>query len=279
VTGRSQPIATKSSPKNASIRFADGLRTYDWQGRDLISVTSGRQAVGQPYGLVRWMLGQVAGRAMDNNLTLSDKMRDLDLIEDPETSVLERVKIMKWLIDGATEVRDVAAARGSAIHSHVELDTDISEVPEDLRGAVASLREGMARFGITPLLRERQVFNLTLGYAGSFDLIGVKDDKITMVDVKTGSGVYIDHALQIAGYCLGEFIGENDVIDGPATDLLHSVERAGILHVTTAGTEWVEVPLTPQLGDAFRAQIGLANFYVNHPTIGSLPAPAGALTA
>jgi len=34
--------------------------------------------------------------------------------------------------------------------------------------------------------------------------------------------------------------------------------------------DYVDVPLTPVLGDAFRAQLTLAQFYAKHPNLGDL---------
>jgi hypothetical protein len=247
---------TKVTPKNAYLK--DGLRYYPWQGQQLMSVTSLRQQVGTPIGLVKWMQRQVAERALNSFLDLT---RD---ITDPS---VQEEDIIKWLVSGATEKRDAAGSRGSAIHQHVATIGDPTLADPEIRPYVENYQTAIHNLFIEPLLVEKQVFAPSMGYAGSFDLIGRKGGEVTLIDLKTGGSLYIDNALQLAGYVLADFVGADDVIDEEATRLLHSVTHLGLLHVTDVGYDYVDVPLTQELGDAFRAQLTLALFYAKHPNL------------
>jgi hypothetical protein len=252
--------AKKAGPKNAYIG-RDGLRFYPWEGEQLISVTSLRQQVGLPPGLVVWMQKQVAERAIQNIGDLTKQVFDVSIPNDD---------IVKWLLKGPTETRDAAGAKGSAIHAHVAAGGGVMDAALELRPYVSNYEIAMSNEGIEPLLVEKQVFSPSQGYAGSFDLIGRKDGEVTLIDLKTGGGLYLDNALQLAGYVLADFVAQDGVIDHAATELLHSVTRLGLLHVTDMNYQYVDIPMTQRLGDAFRAQLTLAQFYASYPNLEAL---------
>jgi hypothetical protein len=255
---KSRAVSPVKGPPNAYLK--DGLRYYPWQGQQLMSVTSLRQQVGLPSGLVKWMQRQVAERAVYGIKDLTNMVMAGDDTDG----------IIDWLVAGGTEKRDAAGNRGSAIHEHVAAGGGVMAADVAIRPFVENYETAMHNLLIEPLLIERQVFSPSMGYAGSFDMIAHKDGEVTLIDLKTGGSLYIDNALQLAGYVLADFIGQDDVIDEEATRLLHSVTALGLLHVTDTGFDYVPVPLTPVLGDAFRSQLTLAKFYAKHPTLGDL---------
>jgi hypothetical protein len=59
------------------------------------------------------------------------------------------------------------------------------------------------------LAREQMVANLTYRFGGTFDLAAIIRGKVALVDAKTGKGKP-SHALQLASYAAGEFIGKPD---------------------------------------------------------------------
>ena len=266
-------------PGNASIGD-NGLRTYPWQGRNLISATSLRQACGIPYALARWMQGQVALAALNSPTAVklyADSIYQAETKGDPLVVETLTKDAKAFLLSEANSKRDKAASRGTDIHELIATGAmaegmPVEGVPTELRGAVRQFHKACSDLGLTILLQERQVYNLSLGYAGSFDLIvRLPDGRIVLVDIKTGAGIYIDHAIQLALYRYGEFIGANDVIDNEATDILHSVSGLAILHLGDESYEWIDVPLSKRLGEAVVAQAVLANFYVEFPNIEALP--------
>ena len=85
----------------------------------------------------------------------------------------------------------------------------VQSAPPELRGYVETYFTAMSNLLIEPLLVEKQVFSPSQGYAGSFDLIARKDGEVTLIDLKTGGSLYLDNALQLAGYVLADFVGED----------------------------------------------------------------------
>ena len=125
---------------------------------------------------------------------------------DPETETvdeaLKRLKNAQW---GAT-------VRGTAIHEHLESDTPLDEMPEDLRGFVAAGRDCMATLGLTPVAQETVIWGDD--YAGRVDMIAVTDDeRLIAVDWKSTNKdvpqIYPDARVQVAAYALAEYVSES----------------------------------------------------------------------
>lgn len=82
---------------------------------------------------------------------------------------------------------------------------------------------------------ERQVANLSLGYAGTLDLLLDYGDGIELWDLKTwrklpivGRDTYAETALQLAGYKHAEFIGSPG---DPKRHRMPKITRCGVLHL------------------------------------------------
>jgi hypothetical protein len=215
-----------------------------------------------PYPLAIWMSKKVAERGVLDMSGAADVLAR----EGADAAI-------KYLMAAPNEERDAAGDRGTAVHELAEkgIPSNHPDVPEELRPWLRQYEEAMKAEGIEPILREAQVFSTTLGYAGSFDLIGMRKGKVTLIDLKTSKGTYTDQALQLYGYALADFIGKDDVIDEKATDILHSVEAMGILHVRETTWEYIDVPVHGITRAAWEHLVGLARFYQTYPDIASLP--------
>jgi hypothetical protein len=185
----------------------------------------------------------------------------------------DRDALIKHLMAAPDEERDSAADRGTAVHDLAEKGVSSTDpgVDPTLAPWLAQYEEAIGAEGITPILRERQVISESLGYAGSFDLIGMRQGKVTMLDIKTSKGTYVDHALQLYGYALADYIGQDDVVDEDATKVLQSVEAMGIIHVRDTGWKYIEVPVSGITRAAWEHMVGLARFYLQYPDLTSLP--------
>jgi hypothetical protein len=243
---------TRSGPKNARTDEDSGVRRYTWRGRELPSNTSLRRLVGLPFTLHNWILTQHIEAAID---VLTRETHEGESVED----------IKRLIRKQGTAKRDRAADLGIRIHAATAAGIVPDRAPADERPRLYQYQHWLATSGFTVLLAERQVFNLTLGYAGSFDILGRDaDGRIGLLDIKTGDGVYIDHLLQLIGYALGEFIGEDDVIDRAATRLLEQVAFVAVLHLGEKGWELLELDVPKRARLAFRALTILAAFF-DHP--------------
>ena len=91
-----------------------------------------------------------------------------------------------------------------------------------------------------------------------------------MIDLKTGTGMYPEHALQLEAYRRSEFIGEDDVVDQEATDILHQVTGQAILHLRPDGWTFKVVPPSDETWRAFRGLLLFANWAYLNPSIDGL---------
>jgi hypothetical protein len=253
------------APPNAHTDPDSGLRFYRYNDRELISATSIRKVVGMPFGLAWWMVNQVVEAA-------SEQERPFATTPD---------EWAKHLRKAATQKRDEAAALGSEVHEAAEqgLKAAGMEALDPRLPFMQAYEKWQREMSPTILVNEAQVFNLTLGYAGSLDLIAEVAGRVTLIDLKTGKGVYTDHALQLMLYHGAEFIGGYDPVtdtDMPypvETRILDSVTDIAILHLLPTGDyEWVPILSSDELAAAAVDMVRFASFLVKHPTVETLRA-------
>ena len=246
---------------NARTDPETGLRFYDWQGIEYPSVTSIRRLIGMPFTLHNWTLSQVIDRAVtDHDLIGAMLKRPRRPRERAhETNILKEVR--SHLRAAATEERDLAGDRGTRAHDAIALGLSPDEVDPDIFGYVVQFQDFMHTLQPRILWSERQVWNLTHGYAGTGDaLMMLPDGRIFVVDYKTSKGVYIDHAIQVIAYGMAEFVGENDVIDQQATEQLLAASGLAILHLGEYEWEWIEVVADPTIFAGFLGSLAFAKF-------------------
>lgn len=252
---------------NARTDPETGLRFYDWQGREYPSVTSIRRLIGMPFTLHNWTLSQVIDRAVtDHELItamLARPKRPRERVRD--ANVLREVRT--HLRAAATEERDLAGDKGTRAHDAIALGLHPDEVDPDIFGHVVQFRDFVQTMRPTILWSERQVWNLTYGYAGTGDammLMPSRNGRTFMVDYKTSKGVYIDHAIQLMAYAMAEFVGENDVVDQWATNHLMNVGGMAVLHLSEHEWEWIEIRSVPRLFQGFLGSLAFAQFLHDH---------------
>lgn len=151
-----------------------------------------QDAIGGSDGLVRWATRLAAEAAFDHA-----RRPESPLFEDALASAIAAV-------DGARD-------RGTRIHDGWDAAVrgePYTPAPEDgkvfyhlMRWVVQSKPQIMAT--------EQMVINLSAGYGGTFDLDAIIDGKRSLVDLKTGKPKP-EHALQLAAYAAGEWIGLED---------------------------------------------------------------------
>ena len=252
-----------------------GLRYYTFNDQRLLSATSLRRVLGMGFGLHNWVISQVVAGAVAART-------------DPSTRTMSDEEYSKVVRKAGTMKRDEAASLGTSVHEAAEAGVRAARLPDtDLRKPYLTQYEAaLAELGIEVLLNEAQVFNLSLGYAGSLDFIGratidvpkygIKAGDIPLVDLKTGKGIYNDHALQLALYYGAEFVGgydpqdDKDVVYVDQTSILKQTTGAAILHLRPDAWDWVPIPITDELAAAAVDLTRLATWFVNHPTLDTL---------
>lgn len=252
-------VIGQSGPRNARTD-EDGLRFYTWQGRELPSVTTIRRLAGLPHNLHQWTLTQVINRAVDDWPGIQAQLAT------GEPTSLEAVR--HHLRRAATEERDRKAALGKAVHEAAEANKSLTEVGPDIAPYLRQDLDWRSTSKAEILLVERQVWNLSVGYAGTFDrLVRFPDGSTWIVDLKTGKGAYGEHALQLMAYLMAEFVGNDDVVDDEATALLHRVSGIAVLHLRRASWEFYSLRPDRPTWIAYRGLLAFATWMHEHADI------------
>ena len=265
--GRHDDPASRGQSPERLHRSNSGLRFYRWQGRDLPSVTSVRRMAGVPFGLVSWQVSKVVTRAVEQSEELVAMLTREARPRERALETNRRKEAGRWLRAASVEERDAAAALGIAVHDAAATGQRPEDVDEEVRPRLRQYLDWLETSGATVVLAERQVWNLTLGYAGTFDLLArFPNGQIWMVDIKTGSGTYSEHVLQLLAYLMAEFIGEDDVVDEEATTLLHQVSGVAILHLADDEWSFIRPEADAQAWAAFRGLLAFAVWTAAHAT-------------
>lgn len=152
-----------------------------------------------------------------------------------------------------------AMGLGTAVHDAIDHWCRDEPMPEWQPG-VASHMDQFVEFleQRSPefLANEFTVWNGTVGYAGTADFLAVINGRTTLVDVKTGKGVYPEAGLQLAALANAECIM---LPDGSEAEL-PQVDIAAVLHVRPRS--WALVPIADLDGcwEGFRSAVGVARW-------------------
>jgi len=87
---------------------------------------------------------------------------------------------------------------------------------------------------------------------------------VALIDLKTGTSVHAEHAVQLRAYREGEFVGRDDVVDEVLTALLHSATDLGVLHLAEDHWEYLALRDDPVSGEAFRGLLTFATWMAEH---------------
>lgn len=141
-------------------------------------------------------------------------------------------------------VWDDKASRGTAVHAlaHEWARGNEIDVPPDCAPYIDALERFYADWRPSWVALERSVIydypDSEVSYGGSFDAIGdLADGQRWLLDVKTGSAIYPDTALQLAAYRHAPLMGIYDdtgaLVD---TEPMPKVAECGVLHLRDDGT-------------------------------------------
>jgi hypothetical protein len=258
--GKPPTLTVTVGPRNARTDPETGLRFYRWHGIDLPSVTTIRRMAGVPYGLHQWAIGKVIDRVLDEWPELGKQLKT----GDPAATAVVR----HHLRQASTDERDAAARLGTAVHDAAATGLALTDVPPDVAPRLRQYQDWLTSSGAEILASEFQCWNLTAGYAGTADLLcRFPDGSIWVVDLKTGKGIYSEHALQLMGYLMAEIVGEDDTINEPVTELLHQATGMAVLHLSASGWEFVSLRADGQTWAAFRGLLQFAVWMKGNPTV------------
>jgi hypothetical protein len=100
------------------------------------------------------------------------------------------------------------------------------------------------------LASEQTVVSRRYGYAGTLDALCTLGGRVTLLDVKTGRGVYPEACLQLAAYAHADFTGHPD---GRTEQPLPAIQAGAVLHLRPGGYRLVPVPVGQAVLEAFLA--------------------------
>jgi hypothetical protein len=256
-------ITVGDGPKNAQTDPTTGLRYYTWQGKRYPSVTTIRRLAGLPHGLHQWAINQVINRVLDEAPSIALRLGT----GDPAQVALTR----HYLREAATEQRDKAAALGTAVHAAAAEGKALTEVGSDIAPHLRQYIDWREKSGVEVLASEFQVWNPTVGYAGTCDLLGRFPDGSTwVIDIKTGKGTYGEHALQLMAYLMGEFVGADDVVDEGLSRELGLARGIAVLHLAADGWQFYSLDASPDVWNAFRGLLTFGVWMAAHGPIESV---------
>ncbi len=107
------------------------------------------------------------------------------------------------------ESRDRAASAGTIVHERImayykgyEIDNSniAPDVWEATENSMKSFYEWARPRDVKPIMIEEPSVSEKYQYGGTFDILGEMDGELTLLDFKTGSNLYDEHFIQLAGY-------------------------------------------------------------------------------
>jgi hypothetical protein len=223
--------ATPESPPLGLSRTAGHIYSFN-SGSEVFaplpSVTTVIGVIDKSGPLLGWAKREVSNAALRN----LDVLSKMVVTAGPESAA-------RWLATIPGYQRDSAADIGTRIHRLVEQlarGTE-PEVTAEEAPFVDGYRRFLAAYQPRFLALEEMVASLRHRYAGTLDAIAVIGGETWILDVKTGSGIYPETALQLAGYANADFIGRPGT---PRRFRLPRATRFGVIHVRPEGARLVE---------------------------------------
>lgn len=249
-----------TSPTHAKTSAKTGSRFYvhPLTGEKAPSVTSILKCLSKP-ALVPWASKLTAQWAVDNQEVWArlGRLAAVDLVKGEANRVM-------------TASRDL----GSLVHNIVEsrLTGGQPNIPLAAVSFILSFDAFVEAFRPEYLHVEATVWSRAHVYAGSLDAIARIGDEVWLIDIKTGSGVYAETAMQLAAYSRADFIL---CADGTEAEM-PKVDRAGVLHLRPEGFQLVPVEIDDEVFGSFLHAQGLCNFMdvISKRVIGDALRPA-----
>jgi hypothetical protein len=231
---------TDSSVTCVSGLIRDARHRYSWNGGPWYPSVTTILGIKNKPALVGWAKRETAACAV-RNLSMLSRMA--------ETGGTQAA--IEWLKRIPDYQRDVSADLGSRVHAVAEALArgESVAIADDVRPFVAAYRRDfLDAFAPRFLAVEAMVCSPRYEYGGTADAFVEIDGEIWLLDYKTGSGVYADSALQLAGLARAQFIGR------PGDPTPYQVPRArrfGILHIRPEGARLLPVVVNRQTVAAF----------------------------
>ena len=220
--------------------------SYQLDGRRIPGVTTVIGILDKP-ALVNWAARETAIYADENWEQLSG-MRSGDRIQ-----ALEKARY---------NTNRKAVVKGNRIHALGErlANGETVEVPLEIRSQVQAYAKFLDDWGLETVATETPVCHTEWAYGGTFDLIARSPRFGTsLMDIKTGKGVYSEVALQLNAYANCDLRLVEEVVTGPRGGTSSRWREAPMIvpdsllvaHVLEDTVEMMPVKLDPSIFEAF----------------------------
>jgi hypothetical protein len=208
----------------------DARHRYSWNGGPLYPSVTTILGIKDKPALVGWAKRETAACAI----------RNLDVLN----KIVEGggpLAAVDWLKKIPDYRRDAAADLGTAVHAAAEAlgRGEPVALGDDVRPYIeAYRRDFLEPFEPRFIALEPMVCSVRYEYGGTADAFALIDGEIWLLDYKTGSGVYPDVALQLAGLARAQFIG----LPGDPTQYpVPAATRFGVVHIRPEGARLLPV--------------------------------------
>ncbi len=229
------PKHARSGPQNR--------RYYDWHGERFWSVTTlTKGGLPESFGLAKWKRTIVAKGAVESvQAGILGPM-----VENAPDAAVEYLSALPF--QRTKKAQDL----GTEVHGAIEalvLGTPIPEPSPEAAPFLEQFGTFLAEYNPTFIAAEASVYHRRHWYAGTLDSVVEIDGRRHVLDVKTGSGVYPEVALQLAAYANAEFIGGPDGKEYPMEPV--DLEVGLCLHLQPDGFDLKAVRIGEDVYRAF----------------------------
>jgi len=237
---RGAPAPERSRATESVGLVRDTRHRYSWNGGPFYPSVTTILGIKDKPALVGWAKRETAACAVRNLDTLARMVKG----GGPQAAV-------DWLKRIPDYARDTSADLGTQVHAAAEaiahgepvtLDDDVRPFIEAYR------RDFLEVFEPRFLAVEAMVCSPRHEYGGTADVFAEIDGEIWLIDYKTGSGVYPDTALQLAGLARAQFMGRPGE---PTQYPLPAATRFGVLHIRPDGARLLPVVVDRRSVSAF----------------------------
>lgn len=144
-----------------------------------------------------------------------------------ELTLKPEIERLRLIAQAHERVRKEAADKGDTVHNSAEAKVK-GEPDDNSPGHMKQLDNFFIVSQLTPLYTEVSVWNRTIGYAGTADLVAQdQQGRYILIDYKTGRGIWPEMAVQLEALARAEFIIEPSGEEIP----LPPIAEVGVLHL------------------------------------------------
>lgn len=173
------------------LEFDPQWHTYRINGTKVDGVTTALQILAKP-ALIMWA-AKKAGEHIEENLKPGQSLDEMEIAD-----------LIRGAVNAHRQKKDHAAEMGTKIHDWIERfvggQNPTMPINSQMKKAVQAFLGWYERVDCQPIQTEQKLCSPTLRLAGTADLVCTLDGKTTILDWKTGSGIYPEMFLQLGAY-------------------------------------------------------------------------------